>query len=145
MFDKLRDPLFNMLAREMDRLALWGSWSACASPMSRGRADSSARTDSDRSQDAKEFHHMHQVQYAAAHKNTILRPLRMTIGKESVQYSPKQKTNLLRIPKNVLSLEPSLCCSSDTVAVSTVGGASVDAMMGSQGFLLLSLELLLQY
>jgi hypothetical protein len=41
-------------------------------------------------------------------------------------------TYFLRIPRKVRSLEPSLCCSSVTVAVSTVGGASDDAMMGGR-------------
>lgn len=46
------------------------------------------------------------------------------------------KTDLLRIPRKVRSLEPSLCCSSVTVDVSTVGGAvsADDAMMAPCSF-----------
>lgn len=57
-------------------------------------------------------------------------------GHDVFEAGEDRGTDLLRIPRKVRSLEPSLCCSSVTVDVSTVGGAvsADDAMMAPCSF-----------
>lgn len=70
--------------------------------------------------------------FTAAH-HTAGRAKRSTSSKAWVLEVREWISYLFRIPRKVRNLEPSLCCSSVTVDVSTVGGAGSadDAMMAS--------------